>query len=144
MNRRGFTAIEICIVLSILSVMVPISFLVWRSFESQYRDALAHAQAAAQMRGLSEELRRDLLTMKWENATSVALVGPGACSRVEYAVDPTGIVFRRGAPGCGDPRPVARDIASLKAIPEGVEVVFSTRTGAPQPFTTSFVFGAPR
>ena len=120
MKARGFTAMEMALVLSISAIVVSSGFTLWRSFDRQHRIAIFEAASAQGMRSLSEELRRDLRTLRWEG-DRLSLSGP--CGRVEYAAA-EGTLLRRGDPACGPLRAVAAGVESIARVQSGVEVGF--------------------
>ena len=112
--RRGFTLIEMAVCLSVTSIVVPLVFLVSRAIEGESLRALADVEAAEQMRAVSEELRRDLQSMRVAEGRGLVLEGSGPCGRIEYAIASESVLVRRessleaGAPAACGERPVAR------------------------------------
>ncbi len=139
MRARGFTAVELALVLSISTLVGSACYLLLRNFERHNHAALGAGEAARGMRVLSEEIRRDLRTLRFEPGPALSLRGP--CGRVEYLVQ-EGAVIRRGDAGCGAPRAVCSGVSSLARTPLGIEVIFARRIDAGPPATTRFLLAA--
>jgi hypothetical protein len=147
MKARGFTALELALVLSISPLVLGGAYLLWRGFDRQHRIALFEAEAARGMRALSEDLRRDLRTLRWE-ATGLSLTTRAAdpagsassCNRVEYAVD-NGVLVRRGDAGCGPTRAVASSVESAVRTGGTVEVIFAARLAPDDATRVRFLVG---
>ena len=125
--RRGFTLIEMSIVVSILAVLVPLIFMFGRSFQDAQFEAAAQVEAAAAMRAVSEELRRDLKTMAWLEDSGLQLAGAGACKDVEYRLTEEHRVVRKGGEGCGPERVIAANVRAFQREAGGLRVVFFKR-----------------
>jgi len=141
MRRRGFTLVELAITISISAVMIPAVFLLLRTAEANARRALSRARTAESMRTFSEELRRDLRTMRFVNDTGLVLAGPGCEARYELR----GSILVRA--GCDGARAVARDVASVERTAWGAEVVFAQHVAPPkEPIRTRYriAFGVER
>jgi type II secretory pathway pseudopilin PulG len=136
MKARGFTALELALVITISSLVVASAFLLLRAFEGQDYRALAEAEAARGMRAFSEELRRDLRTLRLEPGSALALSGP--CGRVEYTLQ-EGSLLRKGEAACGAPRAVSAGVASVARTPLGVEVTFARVVDVGPPLQTQFL-----
>lgn len=81
-----------------------------RTYEAHQRNSLVTLHAVEGVRTFSEELRRDLWTMRLEDEPSLSLTGKDRCSPVHYVVrDRT--LYRDGT-GCG-----------ARAIASGVEAI---------------------
>ena len=138
-SERGFTLVELSIVVSIFAILLPAIFLFERSFESAALRADAALDAAAGMRSFSEELRLDLRTLHL-GPEDLAL--SGGCGTVRYTIV-DGALVRDAGSECGGRRALARHVASVTRRGALVEVVFSTPVGRKNPETTSFVLGLP-
>jgi prepilin-type N-terminal cleavage/methylation domain-containing protein len=139
--RRGFTLIELAVSLSILALLVPLVFMMGRSFEEHAFQAAAQAEAAAAMRSVSEELRRDLKTMGWPDDTALKLAGAGQCPSVEYKLNADSTLVREGAEGCGPARTIAANVRSISRETGGLRVVFFKRVAAGRERTDTFIMG---
>jgi len=124
--RRGFTLIELAVVVSILGVLVPICYAMHRQNEADVLAAEASIEAAHAARAVSEELRRDLWTHSLA-AEGTVLVGAAPCDRIEYAVGDGDVVWRRAPEACGGARAIARNVGALRR--DGGEVVVVFRRG---------------
>ena len=141
-RRRGpgFTLVELAITLSISALTIPAIYLFLRSTERTLFETAAQVQSAEAARSISEELRRDLTTMHWSNAETLALEGTGACGAVRYEIA-NGVAHRRADPECnGGDRAIARHVESLKRTPWGVEMVFAFHTRATEPYRVTILF----
>jgi prepilin-type N-terminal cleavage/methylation domain-containing protein len=140
--RRGFTLIEMAIVISILALLVPAIYVFHRDFEAQEQTALLSAEAARGMRSVSEELRRDLRTLRWSPDNAMVLLGTEgtACRLVRYEVTEDGVLLRNAGSECGGPRPVARGVSAIGREGAAVEVTFSRRVRGPDARTLTFRF----
>ena len=132
-SRAGFTLIEVAIVIVLLSIALPILFGFMRTIQIGQHRALGRAESVRALRTISEEIRRDLRVLRWEDTLSLAMVGPGKCKRIEYRVDQNNILLRIADPGCGSTRPIARNVETVRRTEYGLEVVFSRRIGARDP-----------
>jgi prepilin-type N-terminal cleavage/methylation domain-containing protein len=138
MSARGFTLVELAIVLSIGGLLAPLVWMSGRSLEAEHRDSLGRAAASREMRALSEELRRDLRTLRWQGAEGLVLVGPAPCDRVEYTL--AGEVLERRAPeACGGARVVAAPVRRIARAASRLEVVFAHHAGRDLERDTPFV-----
>ncbi len=138
MKARGFTLLELAIVMSIVAILIPLLWLSGRTLEAEHRDALADATAAREMRALSEELRRDLRTLRWQGSTGLVLEGTGSCAHVEYVL--TGEVLeRRALESCGGTRVVAAQVQGIERTTRRLEVLFAHHAGRESEHATRFV-----
>ena len=142
--RRGFTLIELSVVVSILALVVPLIFVLQRDLEAQHQGTLQAVEAARGMRSLSEELRRDLRTMRWKESAGLALVartGSGGCQGVAYSVNEESVLIREAAGGCGGNRAVARGVKRIAREGRLVEVTFGRPVRAGVERTATFRLG---
>ncbi len=128
MRRRGFTLIELAIVLVIGTLLVPIAWTWFTRQEDQARLTRWELEIAQALPTLSEELREDA----WRG---VAVGGEEITFRradctVQYRVEARALV-RVAEASCGGTRALATHVESLRPIAGGVEVVFS-RTLRPE------------
>ena len=136
MRARGFTLIELSIVISITALLLPLVWFFGRALEADHRDALAQTVASREMRALTEELRRDLRTLRLEGPDGLRLTG--AACRVEYAL--AGEVLERRAPeACGGTRAVASPVRSLLRSGARLEVRFAHHSGRDVEAATRFL-----
>ena len=138
MRRNAFTLTELVIVLAMLGVLGPAIYHSWRAAENGVHEAAATFDAAAATRSLSEELRRDLLTLSWRNEQDLTLSGRGPCGEVRYELS-AGVVHRRATDACGGDRAVAAHVESLVRTPWGVDVVFARHVRHLRPPTRTLV-----
>ena len=139
--RRGFTLIELAVSLTLLSLFVPIAFMAGRSLQEAQFEAVAEVEAAAAMRSVSEELRRDLKTMGWPDDGALRLEGAGECPEVEYVLTEARVLERQGQAGCGPVRAIAANVRSVQRERGGVRVVFSRRVSATRERVDSYFMG---
>lgn len=138
--KRGFTLLELAVVVSILGVVTPTAFAVWRHIDDEQRLSVARLGAVAAVRGIGDDLRRDARNRTWATRATtaddvgVALDGGATCKRVVYRVDRSAL-FRDA---CGDVRALARHVASIARTGDAVTVTFRL-PGATRP--TPFVIG---
>jgi prepilin-type N-terminal cleavage/methylation domain-containing protein len=124
--RRGFTLLELAICLAVSATLVPLLFTFSRAVENDFAMALADAESSSQMRSFSEELRRDLMSMRVVDGPGLVLqsVRPGACARVEYvAVEET--LMRRADDACGGERAIAARLSALHRDGRSVTLEFA-------------------
>ena len=129
--RRGFTAIELAIVITVTAVLVPATYLFWRSMHSSYDESIAFLRISDETRAFSEELRRDRMLMRWADPSALAMTGDGACRRVEYRLEERALV-RTGDGECGVRRAVATNVMSATRTAWGVELVFLAPSMKPE------------
>ena len=118
--KRGFTLIEMAVVLTVSALVVPLVFALAHTFEVDHLRAADSAQAAQSMRAVSEELRRDLSTMRVSDEPGLVLLSARGCARVEYAIADE-VLLRRA---CDDVRPVARHVLALRRDGRSLTVEF--------------------
>ncbi len=115
MSRRGFTILELAVVLSIISVLLPLVYALARDVDRSQQAALWQMQDAQAARTVTQELQRDLFTLT-EIATareSDVLLLSGPCGEVRYqALD--GVLVRGAEAACGGTRALARNVRSFK------------------------------
>lgn len=138
-RRGGYTLIELAIVTSISTVLVPGIYLFWRSAQKGLTEAVAQVESADAVRTVSEELRHDLLTLWWKDEESLVLAGKGPCKEVRYEVVES-VLHRHAEPACGGDRAIARHVESLRRTRWGVEMTFARHVGAATPFRVTVEF----
>jgi prepilin-type N-terminal cleavage/methylation domain-containing protein len=133
-HQRGFTAMELAIVLSILGILAPITWSFVQRLEDQSDLARWTLQTADGVRSIGEELRAD---RRRGEPLEGAVVGfeIDSCA-VSYAVS-EGHTLVRDA--CGTRRGLAGGVESVAWSPGGVDVVFVRRMRADR-FHRSLVF----
>ena len=95
MRRAGFTAIEMAIVVTLSSLVVPLVFLTARSWDEQRSAGLRHIAVADEVRTLGEAVRADRRTLTFTAQNALTLEGKGPCSPVEYALTERKTLVRR-------------------------------------------------
>ncbi len=108
MRSRGFTAVELLIVISIAAILLPIVYSIAARYEDEVAVARFQLDVADAVRTVSEELRTDAR-------------GDGAC-------DPKYVVRGRAlvrTSTCGPDRALARWVHALEPTPGGVNLVFA-------------------
>ena len=141
-RRAGFTLIETSIVLTVTAILVPAIYLWWRAAEKGLQEAVVQLESADAARTVSEELRRDLLTLSWKDAGSTVLTGKSPCTEVRYEIAES-VLHRHAAAGCGGgDRALARHVESLRRTKWGVEMVFARPVGgvASEPYRVTVQF----
>lgn len=110
MKRRGFTAIELAIVVSISALLVPLVFLTARSWDVHRAAGLRHVAAAEEVMTVGEVLRADR-----------RVKGKGGCGSITYAVTDQHTFVRRG---CGEEAALATHVESAEHVEGGWALVF--------------------
>jgi hypothetical protein len=119
--RRGFTVVELAIVVSLLALIVPALFVYARSLEEQHARGVFAVEVAEALRTVGEALRADLRGGAWADAQRVATTGSCAA---EWAVTPSQALERRATEACGGRQALATHVAGLARVPAGVELTF--------------------
>jgi prepilin-type N-terminal cleavage/methylation domain-containing protein len=112
MRRRGFTMLELAIVVTLMGILVPLIFMFFRIGAADYSRAQATLDAARELRELGEELRLDGRNGRLA-ATGVAFEGEGACFPVTYRLQGAALV-REAPAACGGARGLVRNVASME------------------------------
>jgi prepilin-type N-terminal cleavage/methylation domain-containing protein len=131
-GEAGFTLIEMSIVVSVMAIIIPATWMLQRRFQADALRAAHETDAAEGMRAFSEELRADLRTL---HSGREGLTLEGACGTVHYLIE-QGVLIRDGGSGCGGRRALARSVTGLTRTGNLVEVTFETeifRLGLDQP-----------
>lgn len=103
--RRGFTMVELAVVVTLLTILVPLIFMLFNRGAADYQRANATLEAAEQLRDLSEELRLDGRTGAL-SAAGVVFEG-GACAPITYRLVEASVV-REAPASCGGTRALVR------------------------------------
>lgn len=144
-RHQGFTLVELTIVISILAVVIPGTYVLYRTFQDQYLSAIARMQSATGARSIGEELRRDVRTHRMTDATDTKWVLESdtntECPRIEYVLEAERLV-RKGK-GCGAERGLARNVARIGADETGVQVDFELRLRPQRSRHFEYVIGLP-
>ncbi len=135
MNQRGFTMIELAIVITIAAIMLPLLYGFAWHVERQLALAQWTLEAADGVRTLSEELRLDARAGKLAQGPDLSFEREG-CS-VRYTVDEARVLVRTAPDACGGTRGLVRDVGSLVVEPGGVEVTFERALRPDQVHRTS-------
>ncbi len=123
MRARGFTSIELAIIVTIAAIMVPIILSFSASLEDQSVLGNWQLESAESVRTLSEELRLDARRGVAVDGADVAFSLDG-CD-VRYVVSDGSVVIREAPATCDGPRGLARFVEALAWTPGGVDVVFA-------------------
>ena len=109
--RRGFTMVELAVVVTLLTVLVPLIFMLFNLGAADFQKANATLDAADQLRDLSEELRLDARNGQLA-ATGLTFEGAGECFPVTYRVVASALV-REAPAACGGARALVRNVTAL-------------------------------
>lgn len=134
---RAFTLLELLIVIAILGIMAPIVAAVGSQLEDNQLRALDKLDAARSAREVSESLRVDLATHRFDRA--MALQGP--CGALAYVVDERQVLWRRAPEKCGGDRALASRVAHVSRRGGLVEIAFSHRRAGDEPTLDVFRLG---
>ena len=146
MSARGFTLVELAVVMTISAIIIPCAYVIQRSFETNQGRSLARVEAARTARGVSEELRKDLRTRHFDGAMRLS-TGEGAavladpCATVAYVVSDAGALTRQIDAACGPSRVVARNVAGITRDGNVVTLKLAHRMRDGSTATDAFVFG---
>lgn len=124
--RRGFTMIELAVMVSILSILVPLLYVGYRQMEAGYIRVETRLDAGRAARSFSEELRRDLWTHRLAEGSGVALEGAAPCEHILYEVR-EGVLWRKAPDACGGARAIARNVGALTRDGSGILLVYRRR-----------------
>lgn len=119
-RSRGFTAVELAIVISISAILAPLLFLFARDLESLQRVAQWHLETAAAVQRIDEALRMD--ARSGPRADGV-LAWAGPCG-ARYVVTETFALERQAADACGGHQVLATGVRSITPATGGVELSF--------------------
>lgn len=141
MNQRGFTAVELAIVLSIAVLLVPIAYQFLTRLDDQVALAAWELDAADAIRTVSEQIRLDARGSA-RSAEGVGFVR-GSC-RMAWTVTDAGSLVRH-APGCGGTVALAAHVESLSWSEGGLDLTFtrSLRPGQDHRFSVFLPSEAP-
>jgi prepilin-type N-terminal cleavage/methylation domain-containing protein len=140
---RGFTLLELAIVLSIFTVVVPAGYLLARGLSTESEFAQHQLTVADATRAVSEELRRDAHLGALSGTTGLTITSTGACSPVLWRVTEDQ-VLRREEPetaGCGGVRALARRVRSLTREGQTVRLEFEFPVSPDDTRVTTTVIG---
>lgn len=141
MKRRGFTMVELAIVVSLLAILVPLIFMLFRIGAADFERANATLDAANHLRDLSEELRLDARNGSLAES-GVTFEGAGACFPVSYRLVGRSVV-REAPQACGGVRALVRDVTELTRR-NGLLTVRIARLPEDQPITLVLPLGGAR
>lgn len=125
MNRRAFTLVELVLVLSVLSLVIPMIYAMSRSLEDRAAQGLHLLEAADAVGTTRAALRLDASRGALTTSGPVGFELPG-CT-VLYTVDDAGVLVREGARGCAPPQGLARGVLAFERIEGGAELVLLQR-----------------
>ncbi len=120
MTRRGFTMVELAIVLSISVLLIPMVYAGAQAIEEVHELALWHLRSADQLHSVAEELRLD--ERGGERQPGATLAWQRGTCRVVYRVDEHGVLLREASVACGGTRALATGVTTLAAVEGGVEL----------------------
>lgn len=122
--RAGFTLVELAIVISVSSLIVPSVYLLARNLDDQRARGLWHITVAEQVRTVSESLQADRRALAFAGPGPLRLEGKGGCAPIVYEVTPGKALVRRAPERCGGERTLATQVSSAKHLPGGLELTF--------------------
>ncbi|MCP4872969.1 MAG: type II secretion system protein [Proteobacteria bacterium] len=121
--NRGFTLLELAIVLTIGTILVPLLFSFGLYMQEQRVLAEFELDVADAIPTLAEELRTDARAGTPSTADGVGFSRPGC--EVRYFVTEEAALVREAAGGCASSRGLSRRAESIAWTPGGVEVVLA-------------------
>ncbi len=110
MKKRGFTLVELAVVLSITSLLVPLVWMFVRQLETTLVLASWHLESAAAVRTVTEQLEGDQRN---------------AC-HAHYALE-EGALVRSADERCGGHVVLARGVTRFERVRGGVELTLTRR-----------------
>jgi prepilin-type N-terminal cleavage/methylation domain-containing protein len=119
-RARGFTAVELAVVVSISAILVPLMFVFARQLETTARIAQWHLDNAAGVQRVAEALRQDARSGPREG-DQLAWGGPCA---VRYVVTQSFALERQAAESCGGKQVLATGVRAITPVSGGVELSF--------------------
>ena len=119
-RARGFTAVELAVVVSISAILVPLVFVFASQLETTARIAQWHLDNAAAVQRISEALRQDARSGP---RAGDALAWGGPCA-VRYVVTEAFALERQAAASCGGKQVLATGVRSITPVSGGVELSF--------------------
>ena len=134
--RRGFTLIELAVVLSVAAILVPLVWILGTQVVDQVTLGRWQLDAAEGVRTVAEELRVDAR----EGTPTAEQVGfrVGTCD-VRYVVTGASALVRQATADCGGSRGLSRRVESIAWSPGGVDITFA-RTIRPRRVHRTTVF----
>ena len=144
MSSRGFTLVELAIVLAIFSILTPLTFMASRVLLENYRRAAFDLEVAQAARTVSEELRLDARAMRLQSFEQVVFKGPGKCDEATWSVTAAHALIRTPKAGCGEQRAVAKSVSKVTARSGGVLITFSLPLRAELSHDVPLFVGVPR
>lgn len=118
--QRGFTAVELAMVLTIATILVPLVYTFGAKLEDQATHAEWQLDVADSARTVAEELALDA---RLGAPTPEVGFDRGAC-QVRYAVAGAALV-RQASADCGGTRGLAATVEAIAWTPGGVDVTFA-------------------
>lgn len=125
MNQRGFTAVELAIVLSVAVFLVPIVYGFVAHTEDQAVLGHWYLEAADGLRTVAEEVASDARHGVPLGGEEVGFT-VGACE-VRYRITDESNLVRDTSEACGGSRGLATFVESVSWAPGGLELVFARR-----------------
>jgi len=139
-RRRGFTLIELMISMSIITILVPALFQLWRVVEGNQLLVHDRTMDARVARTVGDQLASDQAHLDLAAGDALLFTGPPPCERVAWRLEQDAVV--RDAPaGCGGRTVLARQVATFERDGAVVELVFSHRRLQGGEARVPFVFG---
>ncbi len=121
MNQRGFTMVELAIVVSIAAILLPLVYSFAWHLESQRALVQWNLEVADATRSLNEELRLDRRAGGLVAGPALRFDRP-TCPAEYLLVDQT--LVRRADAACAGDRGLARNVGSFERVDGGVELIF--------------------
>jgi len=122
-HPRGFTLLELVIVLSLGVILVPIMYSFGSYMDEQRALATFHLDVADGTRTIAEELRADARTSKVMAGEGIGFLR-GHCE-IRYVVNEDSVLVRRAADACGGARGLSHRVESIVGSRGGVDVTFA-------------------
>ncbi len=130
MSRRGFSLVELAVVLTLTAVLLPAVYVFSRTMEDRTARGLWHLEVADGVRAVAEELRRDAHTGEILPGGGLAFTVDGC--EIRYQVEHT-VLVRQASDACGGDRGLATRVQTLRRVPGGLELVFVRALRADRP-----------
>lgn len=122
--RRGFTLVELAIVMSLSAILVPAAFMFVRHLTARAELATFELEVATTLRAVAEQVELD--------------AARPACATAKWTLDGEALT-RTASAECGGAQVFARRVRSFERVAGGAAVVFGLRV-SPELTVTREVF----